>query len=91
VCGSAAPRSRSGAPRGSRTAPVSLAPMDGVDPADLFDLLGGLDVEVDDDRLLIASHQHALQGFVRTGIDLLSRRNRMRSAPVRNGFGVPAG
>src|ERR1043166_6034823 len=41
--------------------PASALLVDRVDPADLFRFLRRLDVEVDDDRLVVAAHQHAFE------------------------------
>src|SRR5207302_1527760 len=53
--------------------PSSSAPMDRVDPRHVLGLLDRLDVEVDDDRLVVAAHQHAFERLVRARIDLLMR------------------
>jgi hypothetical protein len=51
-------------------------PVDRVDPGHVFRLLHRLDVEVDHHRLVVAAHQHALQGLVGRGVDLLVRHVR---------------
>jgi hypothetical protein len=47
--------------------------VDRVDPADLPRRFDGLDIEVHDHRLAVASHENALEGLVRGGVDLLVR------------------
>src|SRR5262245_45873330 len=50
--------------------------VDRIDPRHLLGLLHRLDVEVDDDRLVVAAHQHAFERLVRAGVDLLVRHER---------------
>src|ERR1051325_1993727 len=47
--------------------------VDWVYPANLFWFFDRLDLEVDDDRLVVAAHQHAFEGFIARGVDLLVR------------------
>src|ERR1041384_1676517 len=47
-----------------------------VDPSHFFRRLDRRDVEIDHDRLLPASHEHAFEGMVRGGADLLMRHGR---------------
>src|SRR5215469_7796084 len=47
--------------------PLALT-MDRIDPANLFRPLDRLDVEIDDDRLVVAAHQYALERLVGRGI-----------------------
>lgn len=47
--------------------------MDRVDPVDLFEAFGGIDVQVDDHRFVITSHQDALQRRIAQGVDFLVR------------------
>src|SRR3954451_18806917 len=47
--------------------------MDRVDPANLFRFFDRLDLEVDDDRLVVAAPQHAFEGFITRRVDLLVR------------------
>src|SRR5262249_6252707 len=51
----------------------TLPPVDRVDPRNVLSLLGRLDVEVDDDGLVVAAHQHAFERLVRARVDLLVR------------------
>src|SRR5258708_24655863 len=50
---------------------LASAAVDRVDPAHLFRWLGGRDVEVDDDGLLPAADDHALERLRAAGGDLL--------------------
>src|ERR1700758_185410 len=50
--------------------------MNRVDPADLFRALDRLNVEIDDDRLVVAADHDAIERFVAGGIDLLVRHIR---------------
>jgi hypothetical protein len=45
-------------------APRSRMRMYGIDPVDFFGRLGRLDIEIDDNRLLTASHENATQNLV---------------------------
>src|SRR5258707_385628 len=45
--------------------------VDRVDPAHFFGFFHRFDVEVDDDRLVVAAYQHAFQGLVGRRVDLL--------------------
>ena len=45
--------------------------MSGIDPTDFFRFFYRGDIDVDDDRFLIAAHDHAQERLVSIGIDLL--------------------
>src|SRR5690349_2098162 len=62
----AQPDDSTGISRNSAGLPV---PMDRVDPGHLFRLLDRLDVEIDDDRLVVAAYQHAFERLVGRGVD----------------------
>src|SRR5579859_3708002 len=47
--------------------------VDRVDPAHFLRPFDGLDVEIDDDRIVVAAHQHAFERLVGRGVDLLVR------------------
>lgn len=57
--------------------------MAGFDPAHLFRRFDSGDIQVDDDRVLPASDDHALQRLVRAGVDLLMghKRRHIDEAP----------
>jgi len=59
-------------PAGLRISCQGVA-VDRVDPEHLFVALDRLDVEIDDDRLVVAAHQHAFKGLFGGRVDLLVR------------------
>ena len=62
--------------------------MDNVDPVDLLRRLGGRNVEVDDNRLLVVPHDDAGKRFVLARINLLVGNERWYGDEVaRSGFG----
>src|SRR5262249_15205499 len=66
----------------------TLPPVDRVDPRNVLRLLGRLNVEVDDDGLVVAAHQHAFERLVRARVDLLVRHVRRHEDEVtRAGLG----
>src|SRR5215218_7906581 len=60
----------------------------GLDPANLFRLFDRLDLEVDYDRLVVAAHQHAFEGFITRRVALLVRHiGRYEDEVARPGLG----
>ena len=50
--------------------------VDRVDPAHAFRLFDGVDIEIDDDRVLAGPAQHAFQRLIGAGVDFLVRHVR---------------
>ena len=55
--------------------------MDRIDPQHGLRLFDRLDVEINGDRFAVAAHQHAFQGLVAAGVDLLMRHIRLTDTP----------
>src|ERR1041385_177515 len=71
----------------NRLGPVLAVAMDGVDPPHLFRLFDRLDIEIDDNRLVVAAHQHAFQGLLAGSVDLLMRHiGRYKDEIARSGL-----
>src|SRR5215472_12388058 len=75
-------------PDAGAAAGKSGSAVDWIDPANLFRPLDRLDVEIDDDRLVVAAHQYAFERLVGRGIDLLVRHIRRHEDEIAGaGFG----
>jgi len=63
-------------------------PVDRINPADLFWPLDRLDVEIDDNRLVVAAHQDAFERLLGRSVNLLVWHIRRHEDEVaRTGFG----